>query len=445
MRPQNEWMRAEEEGAKMRTVIWRCWIACVLLAGAGMIARADLDAYFRKPEPAYKWSLTTTDKRADGTVYDLQMTSQTWQNMDWKHRIQVFVPKDIAHPHFCALLNTGGNGGAVEDALGMLAAKQAQTVFAILYNIPNQPLYDGKSEDALVVYTWLKYIETGDESWPLHFPMAKAVLKAMDTVQALAKKERLPSIDSFLITGASKRGWTTWLAGASRDRRIKAIAPMVIDTLNLPAQVPHQLAAYGKPSEQVDDYTKADIFSKLNTPRGKRLVQLEDPYSYRDRLTLPKLLILGTNDRYWAQDALNFYWDGLKGPKWVLYTPNSGHGLEDRVRVINTLTAFIRSIASNQPWPKMQWKYVETAGGTQLVFRSDTSPLRVDLFHVSAPTQDFRDSKWTSEPMTQNGNDWTGRLSTPTSGYAAIFGEATYDLDSKPFTLSTQIHILGQK
>src|SRR6185295_17598364 len=55
--------------------------------------------------------------------------------------------------------------------------------------------------------------------------------------------------------------------------------------------------------------------------------------------TLPKLLILGTNDRYWAQDALNLYWDGLKGPKWVLYTPNSGHGLEDRERVFRSEAA----------------------------------------------------------------------------------------------------------
>lgn len=423
----------------------------------GMTAHADLDAYLKKPEPAYTWKKNSQKTVAGGTVYDLHMVSQTWQNLNWEHHIEVFYPEKVTHPHFCVLLNTGGNGGANDEMLGMAAAKLAECPFVILFNIPNQPLYGGLTEDALVVYTWQKYMETGDESWPLHFPMAKAVLKAMDTMQALAKAEKLPSVDEFMITGASKRGWTTWLDGASGDKRIKAIAPMVIDTLNVAAQIPHQLQAYGKPSEQVDDYTKAGIFTKINTPEGKRLLQLEDPYSYLDRLTLPKLLILGTNDRYWAQDALNFYWDDLKGPKWVMYTPNSGHDLKNGyLQVINTLTAFARAQASKTAWPQMTWKYagafqdVPPKSGTALAVTSNMKPISARLFRVYAKTQDFRDSKWTSEPMTieegsaaEAGQYKTrGNLDTPAEGYAAMYGELTYEIDGKPFALTTQIRIV---
>jgi PhoPQ-activated pathogenicity-related protein len=330
----------------------------------------------------------------------------------------------------------------------MTASKMIESPFAILYNIPNQPLYNGLKEDALIVYTWKKYIEPGDESWPLHFPMAKAVLKAMDAIQAFMPEAGQPAINEFMITGASKRGWTTWLSAASRDKRIKAIVPMVIDTLNVPAQAKHQLEAYGKLSEQVMDYTVGGITQMLETPAGKKLIQLEDPYSYRDRLTLPKLLILGTNDRYWSQDSLNIYWNDLKGPKWVLYTPNSGHGLEDRTRVLNTMTAFARSVASHTPWPKMEWNYKATADGTELTVRSDSSPKSARLFRVAAPTQDFRDSKWTSEEITdskagQNSATYKASFPNPPSGYAAIFAEVSYEIDGKPFTLSTHIDILS--
>jgi PhoPQ-activated pathogenicity-related protein len=417
----------------------------LLVALSAAEARASLDAYLSRPEPAFRWE-KRGEQVIDGcTVYDLHLVSQVWQGITWEHRLQIFRPEKVEYPRFCSLYNTGGSGSAGNTQLGVRVAKESGAVCAILFNIPNQPLYDGKTEDALVVHTWLKFMETGDPSWPLHFPMAKGVLKAMDAIQAFTKEAGQPSPDEFLVFGASKRGWTTWLVGASRDPRVKAIAPMVIDVLNVAKQAAHQLEAYGKLSEQVDDYTAMDIPSKLNTPEGKRLLELEDPYSYRDRLTLPKLIILGTNDRYWTQDALNLYWDGLKGPKWVLYVPNSGHGLEDRARVFATLTAFIRMNAGRGRWPKMQWAYKEKEEGVELRLKSDLAPKEGRLFHVAAKTKDFRDSRWSFEPMPSASRDLKAKWQNPSEGYNAIFGEAVYEIDGRTFTLSTQIRILGGK
>jgi PhoPQ-activated pathogenicity-related protein len=418
------------------------WLIC--LNGAAR-ARADLNAYLKRPESVYRWEKRDQTEVNGVTVYDLHLVSQTWQGHVWEHRLQIFRPDELTYPHFCALLNTGGKGSQEETEMGAMIAKRSGTLFAILYGIPKQPLYGGKVEDELVVYTWQKFLETGDASWPLHFPMAKAVLKAMDSIQAFSREAGHPAVTDFLITGASKRGWTTWLVGASRDKRVKAIAPMVIDTLNVAAQIPHQLASLGKPSEEIADYTNGGMLEALNTERGKQLLQLEDPYSYREILTLPKLIINGTNDRYWAQDALNLYWDGLKGPKWILYAPNSGHGLEDRTRVFNTLTAFARSIAGKTAWPRMKWNYTPTAHGVHLKMTSSIAPKSARLFRAYAATKDFRDSKWTYVPMNQNGKDYAGALETPASGFAAVFGEATYEIEGRTFTLSTQIRILGKK
>ncbi|MGC4047545.1 MAG: PhoPQ-activated protein PqaA family protein [Armatimonas sp.] len=407
------------------------------LAPLAHAADAPLDVFLKKPEPEFKWEKKAEKKVMGGTLHDLFFTSQVWQGRPWTHRLQLFIPEKNDYPDFCTLLNTGGGGSQAEETMGMLGAGQLGGAFAILYHIPNQPLY-GLTEDALIVYTWQKYLETGDTSWPLHFPMAKAVLKAMDVLQAAQ-----PSLKRFLITGASKRGWTTWLAGASRDKRIVGIAPMVIDILNVAKQTAHQLEMYGKPSEQVADYTAVGMDKILATPRGQELLKLEDPYSYRDRLTLPKLIILGTNDRYWSQDALNLYWKDLRGPKWVLYTPNSGHGLEDRARVFATLSAFGRMLASRKRWPKQYWVYTPN----YLKIDSDMPLESARIFTCTSDTTDFRDSKWTSiEKEVLYRRQVGTAIDSPHRGYAATFLEVTYELEpGRKFTLSTQISILRPK
>jgi len=419
--------------------------ALVLVSAAHLSARADLAQYLAKPEPVFSWKKNDEKTLTGGKVYDLHLVSQEWQGIRWEHRLQLFVPDKCDNPSLCTLMNTGGSGSPEDAIIGLLGARASGSPFAVVYNVPNQPLFGGKSEDALIVHTWLKYLETGDESWPLHFPMTKAVVKAMDALQAFAKSEKLPPIKSFVVTGASKRGWTAWLVGASKDKRVKAIAPMVIDILNVRAQVEKQIQWYGMASEQIHDYTSAGLLPLLQSEKAAQLMKLEDPYSYRDIITMPKLIILGTNDRYWTVDALNLYWDGLVGPKWVAYIPNSGHGLEDRGRVINVLTAFIRSIASAKPFPSLKWTYDETPSGVRLRVTSDTPAEAARLFYATSPKLDFRDQKWAFRPMEGSGKQFTAEFETPQQGYAAVYGELAFQRDGKPFTLTTQIRVLGRR
>src|SRR5205085_3793545 len=224
------------------------------------------------------------------------------------------------------LWNQGGRASPGTIAFGLDLARKMGAPCAFLYGIPNQPLLGGKKEDALIAETFVRYLDTKDESWPLLFPMAKSLVKAMDALQAFADREWKAPVRSFIVAGGSKRGWTTWLTAAA-DPRVKAIAPMVIDTLNMRQQGPYQLKSFGAYSEQVRDYTARGLLPMADTPAAKRLWSMVAPYTYRDRLTLPKLLIHGANDPYWTTDALNLYWDGLKGDKWVLYVPNAGHKL----------------------------------------------------------------------------------------------------------------------
>ena len=152
-----------------------------------------------------------------------------------------------------------------------LLAESLKTPVAILLHVPQQPIFDGKREDQIIAYTFREFLKAGDPTWPLLAPMAKSAVRAMDATQEAMKKEWGLDVTRSRSPGASKRGWTTWLTGAVDDRAV-AIAPMVIDMLNMSPHTKLQKASFGgKSSEQIDDYQGLD--EQIDTPRGQRSAQ----------------------------------------------------------------------------------------------------------------------------------------------------------------------------
>jgi PhoPQ-activated pathogenicity-related protein len=432
-----------------RRVLSPCLVIVALVLGV-LPARADLKDYIQKPEPSYEWRLKDKIAHAQGTVYDLELVSQTWHDITWKHQLQVYQPQGVEPAKTLVVWNTGGNANAHNIALGMELASKIKAPVAFLYNIPNQPLFGGKTEDALIAETFLRYLKTQDESWPLLFPMVKSVVKAMDALQAFSKQEWHQPVESFLITGGSKRGWTTWLTAAA-DPRVKAIAPMVIDTLHMAVQLPHQLESFGKYSEEIGDYTTRGLVAVAGTPQGKRLFELVDPYSYRDRLTLPKLILNGNNDPYWSTDALNLYWDDLKGPKWVVYVPNAGHNLQQKGaspgnpgRALNGLAAFAHAQIAGKPLPELHWKHDDADGKLRLTVTCKPGPLAARLWVAQADTRDFRKAEWQEKPARLQDGTVVGEVEPPAKGCLAFYGEVEYELDGIHHTLATQLRLAGK-
>jgi PhoPQ-activated pathogenicity-related protein len=424
-------------------------------ASAAEALTGPLAEYVAKPDSNYGWKLRREGTVAGTEYAELTLTSQKWHDIVWKHQLFILRPKSAPADAKHALLFIGG--GRWNDALAepptdtklpgeartlALVAENLKTPVAILLHVPQQPIFDGLVEDQIISLTFEKYLKSGEADWPLLLPMVKSAVRGMDATQAFTKDKWKMQIDSFTVSGASKRGWTTWLTGAV-DPRAVALAPMVIDVLNMGPQMKHQKATWGDLSEQVNDYKEKNLDEALETPRGKDLVKIVDPYSYRQRLTQPKIIILGTNDRYWPLDALNLYWDGLHGEKRVMYVPNNGHGLTDLPRMIGAVHALQQIAIKDFKLPQISWEHSVAGGKHSLALKSNRAPAAARVWLSQSKTKDFRDVKWESIEL-KNGS-LSHAVPLPESGYAAMFGELEFgDLDV-PYFLSSQVKIVGAK
>ena len=426
--------------------VWLAGLGCAQVQ-VGLAPERALGSYVSAPDPSFAWERGTVMRRDWGTVQELIVTSQTWRGIKWQHLVRIYRPAEVKYPGWAVLFVTGGSGTPQDmmkrqtgEQYAAALAQGTQMPVVVLLNVPNQPLFGGMTEDEIISYTFAQFMKDGDPTWPLLFPMAKSAVKTMDAVQAFAKADWKEDIRSFMVFGGSKRGWTTWLTGAVEGGgRVKAIAPMVIDNLNLMVQMPHQLELWGAYSEEIGDYSAKGLQAMLATPRGKALAAAVDPYTFRGtpQLRIPKLLVNGSNDPYWATDALNFYWDDLQAPKYVLYAPNSGHGLDDTTRVTNTLTAFFRTIASGRSMPQMSWKR-EAAGDKATITITAPAAKGARAWFVVADNLDFRPQRWESIPMTAANGGFRATMTRPADKNMAMYGEADFEVDGRPFTLSTQ-------
>ncbi|MCC9606971.1 PhoPQ-activated pathogenicity-related family protein [Blastopirellula sp. JC732] len=437
---------------RLRVVCWFVALTFAFAAPRHLWAESIADPtptalqdYVAKADDSFTWKLVKTTELplAMGRLHEVEFTSQTWQGISWTHTLAIFEPKELAHPEHALLFITGGRiGGKLRSGDMIAGARMANAggvCVGYLLQVPNQPLLGDRVEDDLITESFLRYLDSKDATWPLLFPMAKSAVRAMDVMQAVAKQEWDGKVEKFVVSGASKRGWTTWLTAVA-DPRVAGIAPIVIDTLNFQPQMKHQIDVWGKYSPQIEDYTSKGLVRVMQEQPEVPLWRWVDPYTYRSQLTLPKLIINGTNDPYWVVDALNIYWDGLSGQKHILYIPNAGHGLEGGVETaLTTLVAFVKHVADEKPMPDLQWQYGEADRKITLNVQSDVTPKEVRLWSATSSDGDFRPSKWSATPIQATEGGYMVSVDLPAEGFIAMYAEARYELGGHVYSLTTQI------
>jgi len=249
-----------------------------------------------------------------------------------------------------------------------------------------------------------------------------------------------------VVSGASKRGWTAWTTAAT-DHRVITVAPAVIDMLNIEPSFEHHWRAYGAWSDAVNDYVRHGIMDWLGTPQFRALMRIEEPYEYRERLTMPKFILNASGDQFFLPDSSRFYFDELKGEKLLRYIPNTSHSLE-KSDALESLQAFYASIVKGTPRPRFTWTF-ERDGSIKVVTKD--LPDRVQLWQALNPAaRNFRDDvigpAYRGTPLIASGpNTYVATVPAPPAGWTAFFVELTFASGGRyPLKATTAVRVLPE-
>ncbi len=441
--------------------IWLLTAFAVLTASAQQTA---LDRYVAQKDPVYGWKLVHTIPGEGVRTHVLELTSQTWRSEKdvdhpvWKHWLTIVEPDHPVTSKALLFIGGGKNDSPAPSKPSdrtLRIARETGSVVAELFMVPNQPLHftdspdKGRSEDDLIAYSRVKHFATKDDTWLVRLAMVKSGVRAMDAIQEFLKSEAGGgvSVDKFVVAGGSKRGWTTWLVGAV-DPRVMAIMPMVIDALNSEAITRHHFEAYGFFSPSLKDYVNHGLFpAKIGSPEYKAVLDIEDPYNYRNRpaLKMPKLLINAAGDQFFLPDNSQFYYPELAEEKHLRYVPNAKHDLVGS-DAVDSMISFFQGVTSGTPRPRFSW--TKERDGSLVVTVID-KPTEVKLWQAANPkARDFRldviGKAYAATVLTeQKKGVYVGSISKPEQGYAAFFVELTYPGPAKlPYKFTTEVSVV---
>jgi PhoPQ-activated pathogenicity-related protein len=430
--------------------------AATLAPAAATTTKGVLATYAHAADPATD-RVAVAGGAAQGARWQtLLLTSQRWRDVAWRHEVSLVLPDGLPDgPTPMLLWIDGGrdtqlpalNGQArPSPALPVLTAvaKAARLPAAVIRQIPFQPMFGDLVEDALIAHSFGEFVRTGDATWPLLLPMVKAAVEGMNAAEEAASAAWGVDVSGFVVAGASKRGWTTWLTSAV-DPRVKGLVPIVIDMLSLPRHLELQRASFGgRLSEKLDDYTTRGLEQLVAMPRGDDLLDIVDPYSYRESIPQPKVIALGTNDPYWPLGAVDLYYDGLAGPRWLSYCPNGGHGLPPQ-RIGGLVAALGRHVSGAEPLPEVRWSFADDGGTTHCRLTASARPRKLVLWQAEAATRDFRQSAWRSTEVAITDDLLAGgqaiRLADATAPWSAALVECEYPREALPLALTTSVRV----
>tara|TARA_B100001939_G_scaffold316052_1_gene301715 strand:- start:1015 stop:2409 length:1395 start_codon:yes stop_codon:yes gene_type:complete len=424
----------------------------------------SMSDYIESTKNEFSYDIQEVIYEENWTGYHIKMISGEWldskkvDQVEWWHYVDIIIPKQTTSSTGIMFIDGGEKSEDYFrlDAQSIQNAIKTEAVIVNVSNIPFQPLnflsseQDSFEEDDLIAFAWNKFLKQGakqkDVEWLPRFPMTRAIVRAMDLAQEIVLQNDIV-VKDFVVSGASKRGWTAWTTAAV-DSRVKAVVPMVIDMLNLVPSFENHYRSYGEFSPAVQEYVNYNIQDWLGTEEFKVLMSYIEPFSFIDKFTMPKYIINAGSDEFFSTDSWRFYYDKLPGEKIIRYVPNKNHSLDGRYLTEDLVSYFYRVI-NDIEIPSLSWNLSDNKLIAELDYDGD--------YNVSVWTakndngRDFRlweeGELWEETSIGKLANNkYELNVSSNLKGYKATMIEFTIDPESEfPLIISTGPFVFPEK
>jgi len=383
-----------------------------------------MKCFVQHEDGAYKYELQSQKETNNLNIKTYILDSQKWPieadndiaSTTWRHKLVIYIPKSVIHNQ--AMFYVSGGYSTDISGQAIFSPSKEELDFAniaidnqapvvVIEDIPNQYLLINsipKKEDQILAFTYKKVMEDPMKNAYLagHLPMVKSIIKGMDASQTILAEHGL-NIRSFVMVGASKRGWAAWLA-ALEDERVSAIIPVVIDILNVQKNINHICNSYKNHCPPaLRDYKAEGVTNSIDSSAFANLMEIEDPFNYLNlsqyikQASIPKYIINTSGDDFYAPDSSKFYFKALSGNNYIRYLPAAmhyfaGNPISDSLNNMKLLNEAVNNYfyfhLNHIPLPNVSWRVATN----KISIDSSLKPEKIKLW--TAHNDDERDFRF---------------------------------------------------
>ena len=420
--------------------------------------------YIEKTKNEFRYEVENIIYEEQWTGFHIKMISGEWldkkkvEDVEWSHYVDIVIPNETISETAIMFVDGGDKDESYFrlDSVSIGYALKTKSIIVNIHNIPVQPInflasdQENFVEDDLIAYAWSQFLKRGakkeDIEWLPRLPMTRAVVRSMDLAQEIVAQNN-KKLNDFVVSGASKRGWTAWTTAAVDDR-VVGVVPMVIDMLNLVPSFENHFRSYGEFSPAVQEYVNYNIQDWLGTEKFKMLLSYIEPFSFIDKFTMPKYIINAGSDEFFSTDSWRFYYHKLPGKKIIRYVPNKNHSL-DGGYLSEGLVSYFYRIVNDIEIPSLNWNLTDKKLIAELDYDGE-----YDVSVWTAKNDNGRDFRlweegelWEETYIDKSANNkYELNLSSNFKGYKATMIEFKIDPKSEfPLIISTGPFVFPEK